>query len=102
MTENCLELIGSVVKTADLSISPAGIAHIKFAIDHKSIQNEDGLNRQVFLRIQVVATGQWSQSISRELIAGSNVKVKGFINRHESRNGNPILVLHASHIEMIN
>ncbi|WNC72885.1 primosomal replication protein N [Thalassotalea psychrophila] len=101
MTENCLELVGSVVKAPDVSVSPAGIAHIKFSLEHRSVQAEDGLNRQVFVRMQVVATGQWSQKISRELIAGSNVKVSGFINRHETRNGNPILVLHASQIEMI-
>ena len=52
--------------------------------------------------MQVVATGQWSEHISRELIAGQAVKVTGFINRHESRNGNPLLVLHAQNIEMIN
>ncbi|WNC68151.1 primosomal replication protein N [Thalassotalea nanhaiensis] len=101
MTENCLTLVGSVVKAPDVSISPAGIAHIKFSLEHRSMQMEDGLNRQVFVRMQVVATGQWSQKISRELIAGSNVRVNGFINRHETRNGNPILVLHASQIEMI-
>jgi len=66
------------------------------------MQTEDGLTRQVFARMQVVATGQWSQNLSRELIVGSNVKVSGFINRHETRNGNPILVLHAQQIEMIN
>ena len=102
MTENCFELIGQVVKTAERSISPAGINHCKFSIEHRSIQAEDGMNRQVFVRMQVVATGQWSQDISRELIAGSNVRVVGFLNRHESRNGNPILVLHAQQIEMIN
>ncbi|KGJ98929.1 primosomal replication protein N [Thalassotalea sp. ND16A] len=102
MTENCLVLIGSVAKTAELSISPAGIAHIKFSLEHRSLQTENGLTRQVFARMQVVATGQWSQNLSREIIVGSNVKVSGFINRHETRNGNPILVLHAQQIEMIN
>ena len=43
-----------------------------------------------------------SSHLTRELIAGCNVKVTGFINRHESRNGNPLLVLHAQQIEMIN
>ena len=102
MTANCLELVGSVVKTPDISVSPAGITHSKFSIDHKSIQTEDGYNRHVFVRIQVVATGQWSQNITREITAGSNVKVSGFLNRHETRTGNPILVLHAQQIEMIN
>lgn len=94
-------LVGEVVRTPKQSTSPAGIAHSQFSIDHKSIQNEAGMNRQAFVRIQVVATGKLSH-LTRELVAGQNVKVSGFINRHESRNGNPLLVLHAQQIEMIN
>ncbi|AAZ25030.1 primosomal replication protein N [Colwellia psychrerythraea 34H] len=99
--ENCLVLIGEVVRTPKQSTSPAGISHSQFSIDHKSIQNEAGMNRQAFVRIQVVATGDLSH-LTRELIAGNVVKVTGFINRHESRNGNPLLALHAQQIEMIN
>ncbi|WP_394172774.1 primosomal replication protein N [Thalassotalea litorea] len=102
MTENCLELTGEVIKPPKLSTSPAGLHHCQFVIDHKSAQTEDGLTRNAFVRMQVVATGEWSQSLTRDLTAGSNVKVRGFINRHERRNGNPILVLHAQQIEMIN
>jgi primosomal replication protein N len=94
-------LIGEVVRTPKQSTSPAGIVHSQFSIDHKSIQNEAGMNRQAFVRIQVVATGELSH-LTRELVAGKNVKVSGFINRHESRNGNPLLVLHAQQIQMIN
>lgn len=101
LQENCLMLTGSVVKAAKQSSSPAGIVHSQFSIDHKSIQNEAGMNRQAFVRIQVVATGNLSH-LTRELIVGQIVKVTGFINRHESRNGNPLLVLHAQQIEMIN
>ncbi|PCI58932.1 MAG: primosomal replication protein N [Gammaproteobacteria bacterium] len=93
-------LAGTVVRTPKHSTSPAGIVHSQFSIDHKSIQNEAGLNRQAFVRIQVVATGELSH-LTRELVAGDFVKVNGFINRHESRNGNPLLVLHAQQIEMI-
>jgi primosomal replication protein N len=99
--ENNLVLTGSVVKAPKQSTSPAGITHSQFSMDHKSIQNEAGMNRQAFVRIQVVATGELSH-LTRELVAGDNVKVTGFINRHESRNGNPLLVLHSQHIEMIN
>ena len=99
--ENSLVLTGVVVKTAKQSTSPAGITHCQFSIDHKSIQNEAGMNRQAFVRIQVVATGELSH-LTRELVAGQSVTVSGFINRHESRNGNPLLVLHAQHIEIIN
>ncbi|GAA6172445.1 primosomal replication protein N [Colwellia sp. KU-HH00111] len=94
-------LVGSVVKPPKQSTSPAGIVHSQFSIDHKSIQNEAGMNRQAFVRIQVVATGEISH-LTRELVVGSEIKVSGFINRHESRNGNPLLVLHAQQIEMIN
>ncbi|MGL1956529.1 MAG: primosomal replication protein N [Colwellia sp.] len=99
--ENSLVLVGQVVKTPKQSTSPVGIVHSQFSIDHKSIQSEAGLNRQAFVRIQVVATGELSH-LTRELVAGNYVKVSGFINRHESRNGNPLLVLHAQQIEMIN
>ena len=101
LPENSLMLTGFVVKTPKQSTSPAGISHSQFSIDHKSIQNEAGMNRQAFVRIQVVATGELSH-LTRELVAGCHVKVMGFINRHESRNGNPLLVLHAQQIEMIN
>jgi len=101
LQENSLMLTGSVVKTPKQSTSPVGIVHSQFSIDHKSIQNEAGLNRQAFVRIQVVATGELSH-LTRELVAGNMVKVTGFINRHESRSGNPLLVLHAQQIEMIN
>jgi len=101
LLENSLVLTGAVVKMPKQSTSPAGITHSQFSIDHKSIQNEAGMNRQAFVRIQVVATGELSH-LTRELVVGKIVKVSGFINRHESRNGNPLLVLHAQHIEMIN
>ena len=99
---NSLVLVGEVVKQPKISKSPAGIYHCQFSMDHKSIQSEAGMNRQTFVRIQVVATGEFSQNLTRDLIAGCNIKVTGFINRHESRNGNPLLVLHAQQIEMIN
>ncbi|MFD2167760.1 primosomal replication protein N [Thalassotalea euphylliae] len=102
MIENCLTLIGHVVKTPKLSTTPAGLHHCQFSIEHRSIQTEDGLNRQAFVRMQVVATGDWSRNLASELTEGVQISVSGFINRHESRNGNPILVLHAQQIEMIN
>jgi len=66
------------------------------------MQVENGLNRQAFVRMQVVATGQWSEHLTRDLTEGCNISVRGFLNRHESYNGNPLLVLHAEQIEMIN
>lgn len=101
MVSNCLILIGELVKQPEYSISPAGIEHCQFVIDHRSIQQEAGLNRQAFVRIQVVATGELSQ-LTREFVVGNVIKVSGFLNRHESRNGNSLLVVHASQLEKIN
>ncbi|GAA5137767.1 primosomal replication protein N [Thalassotalea piscium] len=101
MITNSLVLVGEVLKAPKFSTSPAGIEHCQFTIDHKSVQQEAGMSRQAFVRIQVVATSELSL-LTRELMSGSNIKVTGFINRHESRNGNPLLVLHAQQIEMIN
>ena len=84
-----------------LSTSPAGVYHCQFNIEHRSIQVEDGLNRQAFVRMKVVTTGDWSQRLASELIEGMQIKVSGFINQHETRTGNPVLALHAQQIEMI-
>ena len=101
MINNCLVIVGELAKVAKFSTSPAGIEHSQFSIDHRSIQQEAGLNRQAYVRIQVVATGELSQ-LTREFIAGDVVKVTGFLNRHELRNGTAKLVLHAQQIEKIN
>jgi len=102
VTENCLVLRGQVFRKPELSKSPVGIYHCQFSIEHRSLQIEDGLNRQAFVRMQVVATGDWSQNLASELTEGMQIQVSGFINRHETRNGTPILVLHAQQVEMIN
>lgn len=94
-------LTGQLVKRAIKSTSPAGIEHIQFTLDHKSIQSEAGMNRQTFLRIKVVSAANVSQHLTRDLIEGCKVKVSGFLNRHETKNGQAILVLHAQYIEMI-
>ena len=101
MTDNCLVLVGTVVSQLNLSTSPAGVHHCQFSLEHRSMQMEDGLSRQAFVRMQVVTTGDWSQRLASELTAGVQIKASGFINRHESRNGHPSLVLHAEQIEMI-
>jgi len=94
--------MGKVVKTPKLTTSPAGIQHCQFSLEHRSIQVEANMNRQAFVRMQVVATGQWSAQLTRDLTEGCEIKVLGFINRHESNNGSPLLVLHAQQIDMIN
>jgi primosomal replication protein N len=98
---NCLTIVGELVKNPSYSTSPAGIEHCQFSLDHRSIQQEAGLNRQAYVRIQVVATGALSQ-LTREFVAGNVIQVSGFLNRHELRNGTAKLVLHALQLDKIN
>ncbi len=102
LNANCLELTGEVVAKPKLEQTPAGIYHCQFSLEHRSIQVEHSLNRQAYVRIQVVVTGQEAQQLTQNLSAGTIVKVKGFLNRHQNRNGNPLLVLHAQQIDLMN
>ncbi|WP_040645535.1 primosomal replication protein N [Pseudoalteromonas rubra] len=99
---NQLVLSGTVCKPPKYSQSPAGIAHCIFVLEHKSMQVEADLNRNSYVRIQVVASGQQFRTQLEHLYVGQTLQVRGFLNRHESRSGLSQLVLHAQHIERIN
>ena len=98
---NQLTLSGVVCKTPKYSQSPAGIPHCIFVLEHKSMQVEADLNRNSYVRLQVVASGTPMQQQTQQLHVGHQVQVTGFLNRHEGRNGLSQLVLHAQHIERI-
>ncbi|RUO23032.1 primosomal replication protein N [Aliidiomarina minuta] len=98
---NQLLLVGEVVKPPRMSKSPAGVKHLHLVIDHRSQQQEAGMTRQCFLRIQVVASGDWAQDQANQLTVGSVIEVQGFLNRHETSNGVPRLVLHAQQLKKI-
>ena len=101
MTNNQLVLSGVVCKTPKFSQSPAGIPHCIFVLEHRSQQVEAGLNRNSYVRMQVVASGEAIQHHAQDIQIGSQVTVYGFLNRHEGRNGLSQLVLHAHQIERI-
>ena len=95
-------LSGTVCKTPKFSQSPAGIPHCTFVLEHKSMQVEAELNRNSYVRLSVVASGAQLQNQTQHLYVGQAIQVRGFLNRHENRNGLSQLVLHAQHIERIN
>jgi len=66
------------------------------------MQIEADLNRNSYVRLQVVASGASLQNQTQHLYVGQILQVRGFLNRHENRNGLSQLVLHAQHIERIN
>ena len=66
------------------------------------MQIEADLNRNSYVRLQVVASGASLQNQTQHLYVGQILQVRGFLYRHENRNGLSQLVLHAQHIERIN
>ncbi|MGL5007557.1 MAG: primosomal replication protein N [Plesiomonas sp.] len=101
MTANRLVLSGTVCKIPKRSVSPAGIPHCQFVLEHRSEQQEAGFSRQAWCRMVVVVSGQASQANTHRLAVGSNLMVTGFITQHQTRNGLNQLVLHAEQIEFI-
>lgn len=96
---NRLALSGCVLKTPIRKISPNGISHCQFYLEHLSKQIEVGLERQSWCVIPVIVSGQ--NELVHSIKKGSKVQVIGFINTHTKRNGIQQLVLHASEIKLI-
>jgi len=65
------------------------------------MQQEAGLNRQAYVRMQVVLSGTVLHQQAQHLTLGNNVRVSGFLNRHQSGSGQAKLVLHAQQIEQL-
>ncbi len=99
--ENQLVLQGALLKAPKRSTSPAGVPHCFFEIEHRSNQLEAGFNRQAWLRLGVVVSGEASQHLTHDLSIGSQVRVSGFLTSHKTSSGLGRLVLHANHIEKI-
>ncbi|NDK98527.1 primosomal replication protein N [Photorhabdus bodei] len=101
MTTNRLVLSGTVCKVPIRKVSPAGIPHCQFVLEHRSQQQEAGLSRQAWCRMPVIVSGQLLQVLTHSITVGSRLTVSGFISCHQGRNGLNKLVLHAEQIELI-
>ncbi|HGM4678884.1 TPA: primosomal replication protein N [Serratia marcescens] len=101
MTANSLVLSGTVCKAPVRKVSPSGIPHCQFVLEHRSQQMEAGFSRQAWCRMPVVVSGQQSQALTQRLTVGSQITVQGFVSCHQGRNGLSKLVLHAEQIELI-
>lgn len=99
---NQVVLTGQICKSPKFSESPAGVVHGQFSIEHRSIQQEHEFSRNAYIRIHVVTCGEQQKQLIQNFVVGDEVNVSGFLNRHESKNGQPILALHAQHIERLN
>ncbi|MGK2946763.1 MAG: primosomal replication protein N [Candidatus Malihini olakiniferum] len=98
---NRLELSGIICKAAARKISPSGIPHCYFVLEHRSVQEEAGLARQAWCHMPVIVSGSESHVITRNITVGMHIRVQGFICSHQGRNNLNKLVLHAKKIELI-
>ncbi|BBG60325.1 primosomal replication protein N [Providencia rustigianii] len=94
-------LTGTVCKALTRKVSPSGIPHCQFVLEHRSQQQEAGLSRQAWCRMPVIASGQALETHTHSITVGSLITVTGFISTHQGRNGVSKLVLHAEQIDLI-
>ncbi|TKB51391.1 primosomal replication protein N [Ferrimonas sediminicola] len=101
MNTNRLELTGTVLRPPKRATGINGVPHGYFVMEHRSMQQEAGLNRPVYCKIQVVVSGREAQPLLDSLDSGQPIRVAGFLAWQQSRNGQSRLVLHADSIEPI-
>lgn len=98
---NRLVLTGTVCKELIRKVSPSGIPHCQFIIEHRSQQLETGLVRYAWCKMPIVASGKILQAHTYCITVGSQITVSGFISTHAGRNGINKIVLHAEKIHLI-
>lgn len=96
---NRLVLSGLVTKNPIKKMSPSGISHCQFYLEHVSEQFEAGFSRQAWCTLPVIVSGQ--QDLSYSIKKGSKVLVSGFISTHTKRDKTSQLVLHADQIKLL-
>lgn len=97
---NRLVLSGTVCRPLR-KVSPSGIPHCQFVLEHRSVQEEAGFHRQAWCQMPVIVSGHENQAITHSITVGSRITVQGFISCHKAKNGLSKMVLHAEQIELI-
>ena len=101
MTENFLRLSGSITEKPTFKVSPSGVEHCYFTIEHRSMQKEAELPRNVYCYMQIVISGTLATQLKNKLSKGMQLRISGFIAYQKSANNLGKLVLHAQYIEQI-
>lgn len=96
---NRISISGVIVKGPDTRVTPAGIPITRFILEHRSIQMEAGLERQIQCRTPVVASGTQFQKRLGVIKPGERVSVKGFLNQTRFWGQDKQLVIHVTEIE---
>ena len=83
---NRLVLSGTVCRTPLRKVSPSGIPHCQFVLEHRSVQEEAGFHRQAWCQMPVIVSGHENQAITHSITVGSRITVQGFISCHKAKN----------------
>ena len=98
MAQNRVTVSGKLIELDALRHTPAGVAVLKFRLQHESSQMEAGGERKVSCEIAAVAFEREARLLAAARL-GSSVKVNGFLAAR-SRSSRT-LVLHATQIEFV-
>jgi primosomal replication protein N len=101
VTENFLRLSGVVTEKPTFKVSPSGVEHCSFTIEHHSVQKEVELPRNAFCYMPIAISGKLAVQLKNKLSKGMQLRISGFITFQKSANNVGKLVLHAQYIEQI-
>lgn len=96
---NRMVLSGMITRHPIRKKSPSGITHNYFWIEHRSVGQEAGLNRNIYCIMQVVISGEEDYPT---LEVGKYVEVEGFVQYQKDKNGIGKCILHAEKVTYIN
>ena len=98
MTQNRVEIEGSIAALDSVRYTPAGIPMLELKITHASEQLEAGKPRQVEMEISAVAVGELTARLSKSPL-GARIKASGFL-AHKGK-AKIQLVLHIVDFEFV-
>jgi primosomal replication protein N len=78
---NTITLSGIILEVSEARVTPAGIPHRRFLLEHRSRQVEANHPREVLCRMPVELRGEVAQSAKALLTVGERVVVTGFVDR---------------------
>lgn len=98
MTQNRVEIEGSIAAFDSVRYTPAGIPILELKITHASSQVEAGKPRQVEIEISAVAAGELTARLSKSPL-GARIKATGFL-AHKGK-ARIQLILHIVEFEFV-
>ncbi|UMX67769.1 single-stranded DNA-binding protein [Klebsiella pneumoniae] len=83
---NRLEPSGIICRTPLRKVSPSGIPHRQFVLEHRSVQGGSRFSPAGMVsQMPVIISGHENQAITHSITVGSAVTVRGFISCHKAK-----------------